>query len=190
MSDALQREFAATDEPVTFLVILREQLDANQVLAAADVQAAERTVRAATLYSRADRARCADTAGADLVAGSARCRLSPILHRQHAGRHRRRRTLAGALLQRSEVDRLEANPQVASLNAMPSALPRGWSMAPAEEATASATLPWGLGYTHAPEVWAQGLSRPGDCHRQPGHRREVGPSGAAGRLPWLDHRTQ
>lgn len=155
MSDALQREFAATDEPITFLVILREQLDANQVLAAADVQAAERTVRAATLYAALTEHAAQTQQGLTLWLDQQGVAYRPyyIVNMLAVTGDA---ALADALLQRSEVDRLEANPQVASLNAMPSALPRGWSMAPAEEAAASATLPWGLGYTQAPEVWALG----------------------------------
>lgn len=155
MSDALQREFAATDEPVTFLVILRKQLDANQVLAAADVQAAERTVRAVTLYNilteHAVQTQQGLTAWLDQrgVAYRPYYIVNMLAVTGDA-------ELADELLQRSEVDRLEANPQVASLNAVESALPRGWSMAPAEESAVSATLPWGLDYTHAPEVWALG----------------------------------
>lgn len=155
MSDALQRQFAATNEPVTFLVILKEQLDANQVLAAADVQAAERSVRAATLYS-------ALTEHAAQTQQDLRTWLDQqgVAYRSYYIVNMLAVTggaeLADALLQRSEVDRLEANPQVSSLQAMPSALPRGWSVALADASATSATLPWGLGYTHAPEVWALG----------------------------------
>jgi subtilisin family serine protease len=155
MSDALRREFATSGEPVTFLAILRDQLDAAEALAAAGVQSAAKSARGAALYhaliehaarTQAPLRAWLDEQGVDYrpfyivnmveVTGDA--------------------VLASGLLLRPEIERLEANPEAAALHANQSPLPAGWSFAPREASISTATLPWGLSYTNADDVWNLG----------------------------------
>lgn len=155
MSNALQRAFAAASEPVTFLAILRDQLDAETTLEAAGVSAAAKNERGAALYRA--------------LTEHAAAKQAPL----RAWLDQRRVTyrsfyivnmlaitgdalLADELLQRPEIERLEANPEIASLHAPQSAIPAGWRFLTTEATVSTAVMPWGLVYTNADDAWALG----------------------------------
>ncbi len=95
---ALESELAAAGEPVSFLVVLGEQVGAQAALEAADFAAAEpldRTARHGAI-SHADPPRASQPSAAARLARRPRHRLSPLLHRQHDRGARRRRDGAGA----------------------------------------------------------------------------------------------
>ncbi|MBK8048667.1 MAG: hypothetical protein IPK16_17015 [Anaerolineales bacterium] len=90
--------------------------------------------------------------------------------------------LAEALRRRTDVARLELNPRVAQQYA--AVAPRWRTLAPAA-AQATAALPYGLQFTNADDVWAQGFSRCGHRGGIARYRRDVGSRGHQASLPRL-----
>jgi serine protease AprX len=167
MTDRLDATFAAASGPVDFLVILKEQPDAQALVAGVAPQA-----RTAVLYSTL-------TAQAQASQAPLRAWLDAqaVPYRPYYIVNMLRVTgdaaLADALLTRNDVARLAADPQMPALSDMAAPdvlpLPTGWQIVRPAEARASARmtvraqaeLPWGLAQTGAPAVWARGITGAG-----------------------------
>ncbi len=169
ISPQLERQLAAAEAPVSFLVILDEQVDARPWLEAAGAASLDRTDRAAALYA-------ALTARAQSSQAPLRAWLDAhgIAYRpfyivnmiEVLGDA----TVAQELRRFAQVDRLAANPLVAGaetvharaswLHEIAPTVPATSAQATSVQATslqATVALPYGLTYTRAPEVWALGF---------------------------------
>ncbi len=164
ISPQLERQLAAAEAPVSFLVILDEQVDARPWLEAAGAASLDRTDRAAALYA-------ALTARAQSSQAPLRAWLDAhgIAYRpfyivnmiEVLGDA----TVAQELRRFAQVDRLAANPLVAGAETIQARASWLHEIAPAAPATsvqaaslqATVALPYGLTYTRAPEVWALGF---------------------------------
>lgn len=162
VSPYLQAELAATDGPVTFLVILRDQPDLAAVAlharragtAALDAQAA-RSVRgqavydALTAHARATQADLIDW----LTAQGAAYRPFYIVNMLEV---RGDWALVEALRGHPAVERIVANPLVAGVEA--AAPPRAnWAEPLILPTAASPVFTYGLADANVPDVWAQGV---------------------------------
>jgi len=159
VSPQLRQALEAAQGPISFLVILRDQVDPQRFLAQQELQAASRTVRAAALYNELT-----------TVARRSQTPLRNWLEEQGIPYRafylvnmievQGDRTIATALRRRLDVDRLAANPKVAQLESsgqgLASFLPRFHELA--VDAHASVALPYGLEATNAPAVWAMGYT--------------------------------
>ncbi len=168
ISPHLESELAAAGEPVSFLVVLGEQVDAQAALEAADFAAAEpldRTARATALYRTLTRRALASQAPlrAWLDARGIDYRPFYIVNMIEV---RGDAATAQALRSFAEVDRLVANPLVASQEAgdfqkAASFLTSRDFLQDQEAGPATHTetdaLPYGLVYARAPEVWEMGF---------------------------------
>ncbi len=165
VSDALAQQLTKSREPVSFLIILRDQVDSASFVAEPTVRAASRNARATALYQEL-------TARAFQSQAPLRAWLDEqgIPYHAHylvnmievAGDQ----ALALALQQRPEVDRLVANPLVTNALSIPlgpevSAWPRTFESVVAASDNSAADLPYGLDFTHAPAVWAMGYKGQG-----------------------------
>ncbi len=160
MSIHLLETFAATDESVSFLVILKDQLDLDSIPELAD---ASSVARAEDLYSSLTAH--ASTTQADirtfLAEREAPFRPYYIVNMLAVEGDAQ---LADDLLARDDVDRLEANPEIPQsiLSGANTAPDYGWARV-LNFSTAETTLdmPYGLIYTHADEVWDMGYTGQG-----------------------------
>lgn len=157
VSDRLAAQLAASDGPVNFLVILASQAETRALALAATGTTQE---RAATVYRLL-------TANAEATQGELRAWLTGqgvpfrpfyIVNMIEVTGDA---ALAQALARRSDVARLAANPPVAALNVIAAPGARLWREPWRGLAGAAQELPWGLTYTGAPEVWAQGIQGAG-----------------------------
>ncbi len=172
VSRSLQRQLATTDEAVSFLVVLRDQLDIGAALDAAPVDLSDRTVRATYLYDRLTAHAQSTQANlrADLAGEGVPVRPFYIVNMLEVTGDA---ALAARLRSHPAVARLEANPTIRQAHlAMPAAsagpawlhrVIQPWlqdSSAARVENTRMTTVeqPWGLAYTGAPELWANGIT--------------------------------
>ncbi len=159
MSERLAAALDAARGPVDFLVILKDQPDAQALVAAAAPQARGAQLYAA-LTARAEASQAPLRAWLDAQGVSYRpfYIVNMIAVTGDAA-------LADALRARPEVARLAADPVLPALQddvesaALP--LPAGWQIVRAAEAVGQADLPWGLVQTGAPAVWARGITGEG-----------------------------
>ncbi len=163
VSLTLQNQLATTSGPVAFLAILREQSDANAVVAAANVQTAGHKTKAATLYAH--------------LAGQAQRSQAPLRAWLQAQGIRHRAfylvnmleiygdaTVVAQLRQRPEVARLVADPLIQqglqnqkSTSHWQQMNDSGLLQTPLQSTIPVAVpQPYGLSYTHAVDVWALG----------------------------------
>lgn len=154
VSDYLQNQLRTTTGPVSLLIILREQVDSAGALARASLRSANREDRAAFLYREL-------TATAQRTQAPLRAWLEEqgipyrAFYLVNMIEVQGDAALVAALQRRPEVARLVANPAIdQGLHSLPQS-PRLTTRA---ERTAQATpaRPYGLDFTHAPEVWALG----------------------------------
>lgn len=168
ISPHLESQLAAGNEPVSFLVVLDDQVDAKAALQAAEFAAAEpldRTARATELYHTLTRRALASQAPlrAWLDAHGVAYRPFYIVNMIEV---RGDAAIAQALRGFAEVDRLAANPfvfsqETAGLQRSAHFLSshtflQGQEAAPASRMTTT-QLPYGLVYTRAPQVWDLGF---------------------------------
>lgn len=157
LSQLLRSEFATAAGPVSFLVILEEQLDPAAVVQSAGAGEADALTRRAAIYA-------ALTAHAQRTQAPLRAWLDArgIDYRAHYLVNmlevRGDLALAQALAQQPGVDRLVRNPQVAGLQGVTTAPRFAWrTLATLPRHPNAASLPWGLTYTNADDVWALGI---------------------------------
>jgi serine protease AprX len=156
VSDALQRSLAASEQPVSFLVIFHEQLDAQAVVAQAGVQAASSLDKAQLLYdalttvARRTQAPVRAWLDAHDIPYRAFYLVNMIEVQGDA------KTVA-ALRTQPGVARLVSNPAVGQQLAVASVQRRWLRPWAALQGAQSQELPYGLEYTHAPAVWALGF---------------------------------
>ncbi|MCB9139005.1 MAG: S8 family serine peptidase [Caldilineaceae bacterium] len=164
ISPTLQRQLEETEEPVSFLVVLRDQVDAEEALAKAGLTAADRLTRGEYLY---------DTLTARAQADQAELRA--LLDRRQTPYRAfylinmlevtGDAALATELSMHPAVARIEANPQIAqsSLGAMGASAE--WltylNMPAARSEAPTASLPWGLENIGATQLWADGYTGQG-----------------------------
>ena len=168
ISPFLETQLSAGSEPVSFLVVLREQVDAQPLLDAAFTEPFDRTARATELYhtltSRAQQSQAPLRAWLD--ANGIPYRPFYIVNMIEV---RGDAAAAQALRRFAAVDRLAANPLVSGQNVLPPAifqkassfLENGEVVLAGQDnampAQAALDLPYGLTYTHAPAVWDLGF---------------------------------
>lgn len=157
ISPALERAFAAQAGPQTFLLILDDQADVAGIAHAADARERRAAIYAA-LTAHAGHTQASLRAWLDARGVPYRpfYLVNMIAVTGDAALAEELRSLPG-------VNRLAANPAVAGADTVAdpgAALPAGWEFS-AAGADASAALPWGLAYSRAPDVWAQGVTGQG-----------------------------
>lgn len=157
LSQLLRSEFATAAGPVSFLVILEEQLDPAAVVQSAGAGEADALTRRAAIYA-------ALTAHAQRTQAPLRAWLDArgIDYRAHYLVNmlevRGDLALAQALAQQPGVDRLVRNPQVSGLQGVTTAPRFAWrTLATLPRHPNAASLPWGLTYTNADDVWELGI---------------------------------
>lgn len=167
ISDYLARQLTETDGPVSFLAIMADQLDVDATLAAAGIDDGDGDPvrRGQVLY-----------AALTTHAAATQADLRTFLDQQGAPYRpyyivnmiqvEGDAQLAADLLARDDVARLVANPTIPQslfgAEDFATALDYGWATVlnfPAAEATLA--MPWGLGYTHADQVWDLGYTGQG-----------------------------
>lgn len=160
MSTHLYQELTVAEEPVSFLVVLQDQVDAAQVLATPALRAASRETRATSLYRElTTRARVSQAPlRAWLEQAGIPYRAFYLINMIEVQGDL---TVATALQKRPEVDRLVANPLVTNALAVAAAdRAMTWLQAlpsvAKDEAEATLVTPYGLNYTNATDVWALG----------------------------------
>lgn len=166
ISPQLQRELDEATEPVSFLIVLDDQVNVAALLRERQLERAPRTERAgavyATLTERAVQSqqglrRWLDARGVEYRAFY----IVNMLEVRGDGR------LAQALRQRSDVRRLLANPRIeqSHLEAAPALAGAAWRsggeswytvLSAGHTAPSTAALPYGITYTNADDVWALG----------------------------------
>lgn len=154
VSDYLQNELRTSQGPVSLLIILREQVDAAAALSRADLRSAPQQTRAAFLYHEltAVAQRTQAPLRAWLAEQGIPYRTFYLVNMIEVQGDTR---LVDALRQRPEVGRLVANPTIdQGLHRLPQS-PR-FTVLGAKVAQATPAQPYGLAFTHAPEVWALG----------------------------------
>ena len=168
ISPYLETQLATANEPVSFLVILDEQVDAQmvaaEIISSSDSEGAVRTQRAEALYrALTERAQLAqEPLRAWLDVRGVPYRAFYIVNMIEV---RGDASLAQALRSAPGVDRLAANPQVRGQEPVVDAPSNSWYtylpvQGPLSEDTWDPGL-YGLPYTHAPEVWDLGYTGQG-----------------------------
>lgn len=165
ISEALQTKLANSQDAVSFLVILRDQVDASAMVSSNQLQAASRTTKAERIYHELTTTarRSQAPLRALLDARGVNYRAFYLVNMIEVEGDL---ALAELLQTRSEVDRLVANPTVANALETESIMSAAaWAKTLAAVATerVEATLarPYGLDYTNAPDVWARGYTGQG-----------------------------
>jgi len=154
VSAYLQAQLRTTPGAVSFLVVLREQVAPETALTRANLRNASRHAKATFLYRELT-----------TTARRTQAALRAWLDEQKIPYHtfylvnmievEGNAQLVEALRQRPEVDRLIPNPRIdQGLHTLPQ--PPQFTVIGADEAQATLALPYGLEFTHAPEVWAMG----------------------------------
>ena len=154
VSDYLQGQLRTTQGPVSFLIVLREQVDANATVARAQLRNGDRTAKGALIYREltATAQRTQAPLRAWLEAQGIPYRAFYLVNMIEVQGDAR---LVEALRSRPEVQRLIANPAIdQGLHRLPQA--PAFTVVNTKEAQATPARPYGLDYTHAPEVWALG----------------------------------
>jgi len=156
ISTYLQAQLAAAQGPVSFLVILQEQVDAKALLNRSALRSANRQSKASALYAEltATALRTQAPLRAWLDAQGIPYQSFYLINMLEV---RGNATIAAALRQRPEVARLVANPTVRQALSVEPVKATGWQTVVSAEAQQTAVLPYGLDYTHALEVWALGF---------------------------------
>ncbi|HQY92028.1 S8 family serine peptidase [Caldilinea sp.] len=161
LAQALAAELMAAPSDVSFLVILDDQLDPAVAVQATTVQATataaeDAAARRAAIYT-------ALSAQARQTQAPLRAWLKErgIPYRAHYLVNmlevRGDLTLAQALAQQPGVNRLVRNPKVAGIEVAATHRPTWQTLAMLPRLAPAATLPWGLTYTNADDVWALGF---------------------------------
>ncbi len=173
MTDRLAQLLAAANGPVEFLVILKDQPDAQAIVVAARADASsgaapepfDAQARAAILYPALTAQVAVNQAPlrAWLDERAVTYRPFYIINMIQVSGDA---ALAEALRARPEVARLAADPalpalQEGAVDATVLPLPAGWQVVRQAEARAQADIPWGLTATGAPAVWARGITGEG-----------------------------
>ena len=159
LSDDLYTELRAAAAPVSFLVMLADQVDPEAVAAAAGVDTSDALARRKALYQTLTAHALRTQAGlrAELDAAGVRYRPFYIVNMVQVWGDL---ALAERLSRRPEVRSLERNPALPALQTPESGqaagLPPGWKQLNGAGAAASAALPWGLTAVHADKVWDLG----------------------------------
>ncbi len=160
VSTHLRQEFETAQGPISFLVVLREQVEPAAFFAQHALLAASPQVRAAALYNEL-------TSTAQLSQSSLRDWLDErgipyrAFYLVNMIEVYGDIEVATALRRRLEIDRLVSNPMVAQLDGSTTAAPV--SVVPrfrplGVDALATAALPYGLDATNAPAVWGMGYT--------------------------------
>lgn len=154
IAPSLASELNAAQDPVSFLVILSEQLDPHTVVSSssADDALARRKALYAALTAHAQRTQAPLRAWLD-----ARSIPYTAHYLVNMLEVRGDNVLAQQLAQRTEVGRLVRNPAVHSLDVIDASRPVWLSREMLPFRSTNATLPWGLSYTNADDVWAMGI---------------------------------
>lgn len=170
ISDRLAAALARAQEPISFLVVLKEQVDAGAVAAqaaAAPVSSADAALDMAAvrsaLYARLTQHAITSQAPLRgwLDAHGIPYRAFYIVNMIEVTGDA---ALAATLAARPDVARLAGNNAAfAALEQTPVSRPalHGWTIVAADEADATAALPWGLVETNADDVWALGFKGAG-----------------------------
>jgi len=160
VSEALTQRLMNASAPVSFLIILRDQVDAASFVAEPTIRAASREHRATALYheltARASQAQAPLRAWLDAEGIAYRAHYLVNMIEVEGDL-----ALATAVQQRPEVDRLAANPLVSNALSVPFGPEvRTWPRTIQQRSTngldATAAFPYGLTYTNAPVVWDLG----------------------------------
>ena len=153
ISAQLTQELATASAPVSFLVVLKDQVDTRAALAADGLAAATATARRSSLYHTLTTQAAATQAPlrAWLDARGVAYRPFYLVNMIEVTGDQ---ALADALRLRPEVDRLARNP--AWRQAQPPGLETPAPSLAVNAARLPATLPYGLTYTKADQVWALG----------------------------------
>lgn len=152
INNLLAQDLATATAPVSFLVVLKDQLDPAAVWNAADVRTANANERRARLYAQLTAHAAATQAPLRewLAARGVTYRPFYLVNMIEVYGDQ---ALADQLRLRPEVDRLARNPQLTQTNAAPTQL--AWlPLTPL--APDSTNLPYGLVYTKANLVWDAG----------------------------------
>ncbi|MBX3014729.1 MAG: S8 family serine peptidase [Caldilineaceae bacterium] len=159
ISDYLQTELRTAQGPVSLLIILREQVEPQAALARVNLRNASREAKATFLYreltTTAQRSQASLRAW--LTAQGVAYQPFYLVNMLQVEADAQ---LVAALRQRPEVARLVANPLIDQGLQRASQAPRFATVAQAE-AQASLARPYGLDFTHAPDVWALGYTGQG-----------------------------
>lgn len=154
VSDYLQTQLRTAQGPVSFLIVLRDQVDVNATLTRAQLRNGSRTAKAALIYreltttAQRTQAPLRSWLEAQGIPYQAFYLVNMLEVQGDA-------QLVAALRSRPEVQRLIANPEIdQGLHRLPQA--PVFTVLDAKEAQATPARPYGLDYTHAPEVWALG----------------------------------
>jgi subtilisin family serine protease len=160
ISDHLQDELAQTNGPVSFLVILNEQINAQALLQNQGSNAAARQTKGRLIYEQltalAQRSQAPLRAWLD--ARGIRYRTFYLVNMLAVEGDTATVT---ALRQRPEVNRLVANPMVRQQLAVDGAMHPWRTLYLAQDVQQTAARPYGLDFTHAPNVWAMGYTGQG-----------------------------
>ncbi|MCE7987765.1 MAG: hypothetical protein DYG89_41910 [Caldilinea sp. CFX5] len=159
VSDYLQNQLRTSQEPVSLLIVLREQLDSTAALGRANIRNANRQERAAFLYRELTTIaqRTQAPLRAWLTEQGIPYRAFYLVNMIEVQGDAR---LVAALQRRPEVARLIANPAInQELHRLPQA-PR-FTILGANVAQATPARPYGLDFTRAPAVWALGYQGQG-----------------------------
>lgn len=159
VSNYLQAQLRTTQGPVSVLVILRDQVEPTAALARANLRSASREAKATFLYreltTTAQRTQAALRAW--LTAQGVSYHAFYLVNMLQIEADAR---LIDALRQRPEVDRLVANPLIdQGLHTLPQ-VPL-FTILAENAAQATPARPYGLDFTHAPDVWALGYTGQG-----------------------------
>lgn len=154
VSTYLQAQLAQSADPVSFLVILQEQVDAAAVVSSAAVSAASRADQGEALYRQltATAQRTQAPLRRWLEAQGIPYRAFYLVNMVEVLGDAQ---VADALRRRPEVARLVANPTVKGQLAVASRPVRRSTQLMAGTIPTT-TLPYGLNFTHAPDVWNMG----------------------------------
>lgn len=154
VSDHLQAQLQTTEGPVSLLIVLRDQVESNAALARANLRNGDRQAKAAFLYHELTTTarRTQASLRAWLAGQGIPYRAFYLINMIEVQGDVR---VVDALRRRPEVDRLISNPLIdQGLHRLPQAPP--FTMVGANEAQATPMRPYGLDFTHAPDVWALG----------------------------------
>ncbi len=166
VSEHLQRQLDDTAAPISFLVILRDQLDVELTLATAPVDLTTRAERGEILYQAlTDHARATQAELRKMLAAEgASVRPFYIVNMLEVTGDA---DLVARLRTHPDVARLAANPTIAQSHlATASVTPappwlREMSMPAGRAYQTTIERPWGLDYTGAPELWDAGITGAG-----------------------------
>lgn len=154
IAQSLANELSAAQDPISFLVILDEQLDLQTVVstASADDALERRKALYAALTAHAQQTQAPLRAWLDArgIPYTAHYLVNMLEVRGDLA-------LAQQLAQRPEVERLARNPTVRGLDVIDASRPVWLTRVSLPLRSTNTTLPWGLSYTHADDVWALGF---------------------------------